>query len=180
MEKIGLDMDGVLYPWNEALYTYFRIYKGFSGTQFEFSKILPLGRDSLGTLDDAFIGYLAGIEYLYGTMIPLKSMLESLRRIAKTYEVFYITARPKNARITTEKYLNSYGFPFPNNLILSRNKGVEARVLGLSFFVDDKPKHLDQISKETISFLFLQPWNEAYKNKYPTIRSIQELEEILL
>ena len=29
---LGLDLDGVIYPWHEAVYEYFRLYKNYTGS----------------------------------------------------------------------------------------------------------------------------------------------------
>jgi uncharacterized HAD superfamily protein len=173
MESIAFDLDGVLYPWDEALYTYYRVYKGYTGTQYEFSF-------ALNTFPEEELEYLCTISHIYEAITPDKKLLISLNNIAKRYNIFYITARPECARKATEDYLKNYRFPFSENLILTKSKGIIARLLNLTYFVDDREFYVEDAAKVSTAFLFERPWNIDKREGLNTIRSIQELERIIL
>ena len=71
--------------------------------------------------------------------------------ILHTWEVFFITQRPKSAGASVQKqtqdWLIEQGFPTPSVLTLIGSRGKAAQALDLDFLIDDLPKNcVDVIS----------------------------------
>lgn len=170
--KIGLDLDGVLYPWHEGVHTYFRMYRNYVGSEFKFwTEYWP-------SLPDTTHAYMQSLTDLYYKFIPETDMLDMLKRLSKKHELFYVTSRPESARAITELFLRNFKFPYKENLILATNKGLVARDLSLDILVDDMTPNLIGIPKNTIGVLVNKPWNSDYD--FPVrITNILELEQMV-
>jgi 5'(3')-deoxyribonucleotidase len=173
-ESIGLDLDGVLYPWADAVATYCRMYKKYEGTDHEFWKhidkyLTPSEQDYIVTVQD-----------LYYRFSPSPRLLKLLEALDKKFNIFYITARPPEVQMVTEKYLRDFKFPQKENLIFSKDKDVHARLLNLQYFVEDSVRNAEKLKNICITFLVRTPYNEDYEGDLKVIDSVFELERILL
>jgi len=168
MATIGLDLDGVLYDWHNAVLEYYKIYKNYDGSFDDFwSKAYKEF-----TPDDW--EYLTGVDTFYSSEIPSESCLKFLERLSMSFELFYVTSRPETCRLTTEQYLRRYKFPFSHNLVMEKNKVSVARLYGTSYFVEDMPETVEKLSHVTTAILMARPWNHQFWDVYPTIRTLDE------
>lgn len=171
MKALGLDLDGVIYPWHEAVLTYYEMYEGYTGSYTEFwgefyKQITPSKWE-----------YLTGIDYFYSCKIPGADTMEFLRKVAEHFEIYYITSRPAEVALTTEQYLRRFDFPFCSNLIITEDKSRFARLYGLRYFIDDQPKNLEPLSKVTEVAMMSQPYNRDYSNKYRVVKTHNDMLE---
>ncbi len=173
-ESAGIDVDGVLYPWVSAVYTYCRLYKKCLVTEYEFYRDF----DKYITEEDC--QYIATLQDLYYKHTPSPKMMVLLNKLSEKFNLFYITARPLEAERVTRKYFRDFKFPQPDNLIFSCEKDTYARLLKLSYFVEDSVKNAEKLSKVCTTFLIRTPYNENYSGSIPMLNSILDLERVLL
>lgn len=171
--NIGLDLDGVVYDFHSAMYTYGTVYEGFEGTFTEFwLEYFP----SLSKEDQA---YLISLEHLYMTRPLSDKMKKVLNDLASLGTIYYITARDESLSLVSEKFLKKNKVPFKDNLIMTKDKASYAKLLKLDFFVDDFTKYVKEVRKPTLSFLMAKPWNRDAREEFPTIYSLRELYNII-
>lgn len=173
-ESIGLDVDGVLYPWAESVCAYYKLYKNYLGTEYNFYK------NFYKYVSDNDLQYIITLQDLYYKHTPSPSLMRLLNRLSEKFNIFYITARPEEVERVTRKYFRDFNFPQKDNIIFSEDKDVYARLLKLSFFVEDSVKNAEKLNKVCTTFLVRTPHNENYSGEVPMLNSILELERILL
>ena len=169
MDAVGLDLDGVLYPWHESVLTHYEMYKGYTGSYTEF------WGEFYKTITKDEWEFLTHVDFFYSNKLPSKKLLEFLEKVASSYEIFYISSRPGDVGLTTEQYLKRYNFPFRENLILTDDKSSIARLYKVKYFIDDQPKHLESLSKVTKVAMKLQPYNHDYVNMYTTVSTFEDM-----
>ena len=171
--RIGLDIDGVVYNWHWSMYRHFIENKGFEGTQREFW-------DYIWTLPKDVQQYYVRLPFLYNDTTPTADVLEYVPKLAELGEIYYISARPEEAETTTRKFFNSYNFPFKENVIFTDDKPSYVRLLKIDFFLDDRPKHVDELKGLTNVYLFKAVHNWRERDMYePIINSIKEYYELI-
>lgn len=174
MEKIGLDLDGVLYSFVGALETYCRINKGFNGSSFDFAKNIHIYWEKYQ------LEWLVDSPDIYYRFIPDERLLAFINKLGTKYRIYYITSRPKAILRTTQKYLRDFNFPQKENLIFAKDKDTYARYLGIDYFVEDNVEMAERLSKTCMSFLLKTPYNEDAEGSFIKIESIFDLERTLL
>ena len=173
MRKIILDLDGVLVDWHEAVYDDFIRRDKFSGSFRDFWTVY------FPTLSKEIQAYILEIPIYYSTISPSKHVTNFLNKIKDSFEIYYVTSRPEEVRLTTEQYLRRYDFPFKENLIFTNDKCSVARILKVDFALDDFTSHIEKLSKVTTAILFARPWNEESWNKYPTAKTFFDVLEFM-
>lgn len=174
MKNIGLDLDGVLYNWHSAVYTYYVMYKNYQGTEREF------WTTRYKTISDDEWDCLVNMDILYSSQCPTPECMSFIHEISKYYSVYYITSRPAFVKITTEQYLKRHKFPFLENLVFTHDKSITARQLMLSMCVDDMPKNLEPLSKVTDVVMIAHPYNVDYWDKFPTAHSLTSALKLII
>ena len=170
--NIGVDIDGVIYPWHWSMYRFFCETKGFVGTQKEFWKYFR-------ELDSESQDYYVSIHTLYGDSSMTEDAIEYLPKLAELGTLFYITSRPSDVKRQTEKFFDKYEPPFKENLIFSHDKANHIKVNKIAYFVDDVPANVDKVSPHTKAFLFTQPHNVEQREGYNIINSLHEYYKII-
>jgi uncharacterized HAD superfamily protein len=167
--RIGIDLDGVVYPWHDELYRYFQENKGYEKDIREFWL-----RDR-----EMVTPYYVSIPFLYNSTTPKKDVLEYLPKIAELGEIYYITARHPDLWQVTRKFFQFYDLPFKENLIFAEEKASHVRLLGIDYFVDDAPRHIDALSGITNAYLYHCVHNLEQREGYKTVANMKEFYEIL-
>lgn len=170
--RVGIDIDGVLYPWHDSIYRYFREYEGFTGNVREFWTMFR-------NMSEEKITYYVYLPHLYLNTFPTQDVLTYVPKIAEKAEIFYITAREPHLQIATEKFFKIYDLPFKENLIFSKNKVDYVRLLGLDYFLDDQPHHLIPMMDVTKSYLFKSFHNWEQREGFNVVSSMKEFYEVL-
>jgi len=173
-QKLGLDLDGVLYPFVKAVETFCRVNKSFSGTTDDFHRNLSEYWEKFN------LDWLVENAQLYQAFIPSQELMGILSRLADKYEIYYISSRPESVFRVTQKYLREYGFPNQENLYFSTDKETLARFFGLSYFVDDNVVYAESLDRVCMSLLMSTPYNEKYHGNYHRINTMKDLEIMLL
>lgn len=171
--NIGLDLDGVVYPWHDSIYRHFRETKGFEGSDREFWEwfVNNVPRD--------VADYYVRIPLFYLDTSPTEDVMEFVPKIAEIATIFYITARPSEAKWATKKFFNNYQLPFSENVIFSEDKANYVRLNKIGYFLDDRAKHVEELKNICNVYLFKAVHNWQYRDQYSTINSMKEFYEIL-
>lgn len=174
MKTLGFDLDGVLYPWQEVTYSYI---KSNSDNHIE-----PYN-NFWNTFDDKYpriyIDNLLELPMLYSCRVPDKNDLKILDTLNRHYYIIYITARMREVEWTTRKYLEGYSYPNPKEVYFTDDKHIEIIKHEVDYFVEDRPKYLNQIKGLTEVILMKQPYNRDYWDEFPSINKLDELPELL-
>lgn len=170
--KIGLDIDGVIYPWHYSLYRYFTECKNFVGTEHEFWTMFRLFPENKQK-------YYVSIPTLYADTSLTEDAQKYLPLLAELGEIFYITSRDQELQSVTQKFFDFYEVPFKENLIFDVDKANIVRLLGLDYFVDDMPKHLEKMKGITKTFLFKRSHNKDQREGYDCVGSLREVYGII-
>lgn len=170
----GLDLDGVIYPFHESLYTYCVSCRNFNGNYLEF------WMDYFPHLSDEECDFLVSNPIVYDMTRPYEYAYKFINKLEETGDsIFYITSRPESLDRITRRYLKRLNFPFQDNLILSKDKVTDCRKYGVTHFVDDFTKHVNPISGFCTSYLVNKPWNQSGRlDTYVVVSNMKELYDI--
>lgn len=169
---IGLDIDGPVYPWHYSIYRHFVTFKGFEGSERDFWEYF---RD----LPKEVQRYFVRVPIHYLDQMPTPDVREYLPKIAKLGEIFYITARPPEAKWATWKFFNIYDLPFKENIIFSEDKATCIRLNRVDVFLDDRPAEVELVKGITDAYLFKAQHNWDERDNYKAVGSMKEFYEIL-
>jgi FMN phosphatase YigB (HAD superfamily) len=169
---LGLDLDGVLYNYHHALYTFCQYEMNYNGTYNEF------WLDYIQNLSKDWQDYLIGLPIPYETQIPPQHVIDFLKYAKENAdEIYYITHRPEDLTRITERYLERYNFPYYGNYIITGDKLNACRYAGVTHFIDDFTKHVKAVSAVADSYLMAKPWNLEEQDNYNTVHSLKEFQE---
>lgn len=170
--RIGLDIDGVIYPWHYSVYRYFTEFRGFEGTEPEFW-------DFFRTLSESRQEYFVSIATLYLNQVPTQDALTYVPMLANLGELYYITSRPEHLKWATQKFFNMYDLPFKENVIFSKDKATYVRLLGLKYFLDDIPSNVKSLQGLTNAYLFKSSHNLNQREGFNVLGTIKEFYDIV-
>ena len=170
---VGFDLDGVLYDWYTAIYTYFRSNKNFDGSYDSF------WTDWKKHLLEDDVEYLASVPIFYEACAPTKQALSVLKELSEFCEIYYITARPAGTELVTERYLRKNNFPDWFNLTFSCDKGMHIRQFGVSYYLDDNPKIIKDVKNLTNAYLLDTVYYRDLQEGLPVVYSLQEFSDIV-
>lgn len=173
MNKIilGIDIDGPLYDYHSALYTYCQYELNYGGTFEEF------WLDYIYNASNERQDYLIGLPIPYETSIPSSRVMEFLNYAKDNADIYYITHRPLDLERITRQYFKRYDFPYPDNLFMTGDKVTCCRYLGVTHFLDDFASQVEKVSAVADAYLFAKPWNREYQDKLKTVYSLREFRE---
>ena len=168
---ISLDIDGILYPYHEALYTYYQYEMNYNDTYEKF------WTDFLPNQSKKKQDYIISIPIVYEMIAPYKCVTDFLDYRSKKVDVYYMTSRPLELERITRKYFKKYNFPFQDNLIMTNDKANACRLYGVTHFLDDHAHHVESVSKVADAYLMAKIWNKEYQDKLNTVHSLREFRE---
>lgn len=168
---IGLDVDGVIYRYHEALYTFCQYELNYDGTFEEF------WLEYIPSCSKEKQDYLIGLPIPYETSIPSKEVIEFLNYANEHADIYYITHRPDDLERITRRYFRRYNFPQQDNLFITGDKVTACRYLGVTHFLDDFVKHVKSVDGIADAYLMAKPWNKEFQNDFKTVHSLKEFQE---
>lgn len=124
--------------------------------------------------------FFKNIPHIYFYRPPSKETVETINLLAKEYEIYYITARPKFLEYQTKKYLDTYKLPFTDNLYFSENKVSEIKAFDIDWVVEDNLSLCDKLMGICGIILIRQLWNSEGWNRHVTVGYFEQLKELLL
>jgi uncharacterized protein len=157
--NISFDLDGVLYPWQEVAIQYINLYED------------PKTPITLETLvahieghNKLYLDYLLDNPTLYSVRSPRTADVLLVKELAKKHNIFYITARPQQYTIqyATRKWLETWDFPMPQNLIFSYDKKTTIVENDIDIHIEDQLKHVEAVKNFCKVFVLTYPWNRDY------------------
>jgi uncharacterized HAD superfamily protein len=172
---LGLDIDGVIYNWQEAAFIHLRDFHNYGGTYEE----LFTTNDFWGKQTTLFKENFVRIETLYYKFPPTKKFIECMNRLASKFDIIYITHRTTDLAFVTEKYLSNFKFPNPCNVVYTKDKATAICEYGVDIFVDDRAEILSPLCGLCDTFLMSQPWNYSAQSKFNVVQNMYDLEEKL-
>jgi hypothetical protein len=161
---LGFDIDGVIYPWHEEAWKWF-------------NRKLP-NDEHISFIDfwkypEGFVAKNEGTEiikqmvadtFTYVRRRPDPVMVDTIQYIADNIvdEIYYITSRPHTTSFDTRIWLKHGEFPFHENLIMADKNGGKVNTVkevGCDYYVEDRPKYLEQLPAVTKVFQMIRPYN---------------------
>lgn len=93
---------------------------------------------------------------------PLKDAVRVMNELSKKYDILYFTARPIIASKVTEEWLRACDFPEGELFMNLKNKGELAKILRVSFAIEDSPHEIESYRKNNIDVIVIkQPYNDG-------------------
>lgn len=172
-KKVGLDLDGVLYPFQKVVYNILckhhfleMSYKNF----WLYAKINGYMQKEITDLVHDHDTYLmAEVSTLN------KQAITEL--VLRGNEIFYITSRPSAMETTTKTWLVSQGLPFVDNLRIGSHSKIDSVLeFGCDVFVDDRGHVIEELKNITKAIRYLSDYmyeQEVIGQEY--IKSLWEL-----
>ena len=175
MEKVvlGLDIDGVLYDFHSALYTYYQYEMNYGGTYREF------WLDFIANKSEEEQKYIMEIPIPYEMIAPSLQVLEFLSYAQNKADIYYITSRSPELERITRRYFRRYDFPFQDNLFMNSDKITTCRYLGITHFLDDHVKHVKKVASVANAYLMAKLWNTDSQEELKTVHSLREFKELV-
>ena len=100
---------------------------------------------------------------------PLPGVSRNIIHLDKYADPYFVSTRIQTAgkpiKVQSQIWLNELGVEYPT-VVITKDKGLVCKALGIAAFIDDKPENLEDIAKESPSTqLFLQDasYNRDYK-----------------
>ena len=173
--RLGFDLDGVLYPWQEVVYNYQCYHDKETRNFYDFWK------DATEHVFSTHLGNFWLTNNLFYTQRDIRpDFLEVIDVISKSYDVYYVTSRVKSAWNATRYWFKRNNMPFEDNLYFADDEKLPLILKhDIDIFVEDRIKHVLELRNHTDVILVRQPWNEMIWNEVPTIASVLELPELL-
>lgn len=107
--------------------------------------------------------------------IPIKKdAIEVLNKLKQEgYTIVFITARGKtykNPYQLTIEYLNKFNIPYDKIILESWDKSISCKEEEIDLFIDDSPKHCEEVSNVGIDVLMMET---TYNKKYSQFKRIK-------
>ena len=175
MTKIGFDLDGVLYDWHAVVYQW--VVENQSDFDVSYNEFWT---DWIDQEEHAGLAnFLVNTPIFVTKLIMSEPMREMLWTLAEDFEIFYITARPKDVHFGTEWWIKTSRIPNPENLFFAKNKLPLIINHEIDYFVEDMTKHALALQNYTKIILVEKPWNVIIQEEFPTIQTVNQLPELL-
>jgi uncharacterized HAD superfamily protein len=106
--------------------------------------------------------------------------MDTVNYLANKYNICYITARPREAKMVTIQWLRRYKFPNNENLYFSEDKTIDLRTNNCTYFIEDhwKQEVIDRLNKVTNVILVDRLYNKHITG-VPRIKELKELKTLL-
>jgi len=180
--KLGVDLDGVIADTDAVFRKYIKEITGVSSTRdmitsYFYEECLHISKED--------------VEKVYKVMqsdsgwkeLPvLAGAKETLNDLAKSYEIFIITARPVESKAQTEDFLKKHGIPVKEIYFINGTQRKLDIIKGLPFevsaFIEDRLDFAAEIARSGINtYLMDYPWNRTAE-KIPNLYRVLNWKQI--
>lgn len=181
--KIGIDLDGVCYPFEEAIRYHLLTATGIAGehmpapTQWHFYEEWGLTVEEFNRhCHDA-----ANLNNLFLEHNPYPGVADALQTIhAVGHTIHVITARdyglPGVAQQQTVQWLRRHGIPF-DTITFSRDK----TVVRTDWYIDDNTNNVIDVHATGANAVIMdQPWNRDAPPHHPRVSSMTEYADMIM
>lgn len=171
--NVGIDLDGVIFDFTGAAR---KEMKGlFAGRPADDLVQTTWAFDSLGITDDEekiFWRFVDNTPNWWLRLKPLPNTL-SLPELVRNHRCVFITNRKDGTGLPIEQQSQlsletHYGIKAPN-VIISNNKGPVAAGLKLDFYIDDRPKNVEEVLGAGIKRTFIKDTTYNGSYSYPRL-----------
>jgi uncharacterized HAD superfamily protein len=173
--KLGIDLDGVLYNWTDFSFRYC-VEQGYTNRSIDYFFSHEEEHTSI------FWHNLVRMPFLY-YKTPFKKEYKILidKFASSGWEIFYLTNRPEEVKVTTYNWLEDSHVPYLDNLYFVDKKSSIIRFENIDYHIDDRGKCIEDIKNFCSSYLISTPWNLDYKEpkNCKRIDNLLEVEELL-
>jgi hypothetical protein len=178
MKRFGFDLDGVLYNWYRAVYDHVTYSGGDQKGFVEFWQDAIDGRDGRGEL---YWKNLTETPIYYNILSPSKGVVDTLQTLSKSYDILYITHRPKLVERVTRNWLSTYNFPNPQEVYFTKHpKDVAVREFDCDLYIEDRGDILRSNLRYVTTLIAKRTyWNWKECEELPYVDEIPELVELL-
>jgi len=162
--RLAFDLDGVLYPWHEIMLEQF-IVEGRLPVESTVGDLFGHGNYFDKLPKKVRSEYLRDPSYYFEPVLR-EGAWEVISALKDTWEIFYITARYSSVEAVTRAWTWNMGLPrSPENLYVVNggNKRAVAQALGITVFVEDNLKYVEQLWDICSVVLLTRPWNEDFE-----------------
>lgn len=174
---LGIDLDGVVYPWHWSLYNEQVIYDNEMRDYYTFWKEHRSFKNMLWWEN------MIRLEHLYTNQVPSDDLLDLLKDLDKCYNIYYITNRPLEVKFATDWFMEKYEFPARERSIFVKDKVEVCKKYGIKLFIEDRVSNIYPMLKDGIYvYVVKQPWNEdfTFDSEHKMINSFMEVKGYLL
>jgi hypothetical protein len=117
------------------------------------------------------------------TLEPYPTAVDDIYRLttreAKGDDIYFITCRSGvKVKAQTEMWLKHCGFQVRPTVLITPEKGLAAKVLGLDCYIDDNDENADDVmqqSPETRMFMMNRSWNADCNTQATRVDSVHEM-----
>lgn len=152
--KFGFDIDDTLINLREHAFMIYKkkLKRDLSQDVFHAINRVEIHEPFGLTDEEGKLMWESSLEEIYYTDCPaFPGAVEALRELEQAgHEIYYITARPKAHGERTSEWMKGKGFPVEKNRffygMLDHEKIETIEMLGLDYYVDDKPAVLETLT----------------------------------
>lgn len=163
---VGIDMDGVMYPFINAFRSYCeeRLGRLFLEDPKHWNFFEDWGLDA--STFQTWLQESAKTHRVFATQMPYPTVIEAWELLRKNnIKIHILTARPQEAWAQTAAWLENYGL-VADSLHFNSTKGFLTKIAtGKAAILDDHIAYYEEAQKEGIfPCLLNQPWNQELAN----------------
>ncbi len=119
------------------------------------------------------IDEVASDRFVYRDLKPIQDSRQFLVDIAEFYQIIYITGRPLSSEEITVAWLKDNGFPEPDSVIFTREKGLTCISIEADTLIEDQIRYAIQAASMGVRVVLLDyPYNRPGSSEYDN-RAIQ-------
>lgn len=171
--NIGIDLDGVLYPWHDIVYQRECLDHGWNLTNSEFwSRIHSLYS---GLSEEN----LVKTRHYYGVANIDQRNLDLLNKLDKDNQLFYITSRDKELEFVTNNWMKRNNIPQRENLIFTKDKKIHVLLNNISIFIEDNIKNALELNPYCKVVIVRSEYNKNIPHNFEIIPGFYALENLL-
>jgi uncharacterized HAD superfamily protein len=98
----------------------------------------------------------------------------------KNWEIFYITSRKPELADVTKAWVRGMRLPDKENtFVVDGGKRAKVELLELEYFIEDRPKHVEELYDITELILLTRDWNKDLTGNFTRINNLSEIREII-
>jgi len=158
-KKIGLDLDGVLYPFSTVCFDIIKEKHGYKFDEIEFWSRTYRSNRFKGKHSKEVDAIVYNPNTYIIQMMLTKDVLILRNLEAMGNELFYITARRNHLQPVTDLWLRASGAPFVENLYVGyKHKTELIKELNIDVYVDDRINIVEDALAVTDAYLFHAPY----------------------
>jgi hypothetical protein len=162
LTRIGLDLDGVVYPWSPSVRKLLQQERGYpdigESTYWNYVK------DQIEPKDWKWL-WTRGVESMFGIGRAYPGTVKPMQEMGKSHDLVIITHRPKAAVPVTLAWLAGYRAHPSSVHVLDHTVPKSTVQPQCDVYVDDKPEVCEDLLQNTSANVYMpyRLWNEGWE-----------------